>query len=92
MYFYLKDTGMVFGVQLLEDHRKKGHFILVVICENRANEYLNLICLSLRFLKRVLISPFVLRSLVSVSNLVRLSTHYSLGNSDLRLTIITITQ
>ena len=50
---------MVFGVQLLEVHRKKGHFILVVICENRANEYLNLICLSLRFLKRVLISPFV---------------------------------
>ena len=31
MYFYLKDTGMVFGVQLVEDHRKKGHFILVVI-------------------------------------------------------------
>ena len=30
MYFYLKDTCMVFGVQLLEDHRKKGHFILVV--------------------------------------------------------------
>ena len=70
MYFYLKDTGMVFGVQLLEDHRKKGHFILVVICENRANEYRNLICLSLRFLKRVLISPFV----VSLFVLIKLQT------------------
>ena len=70
MYFYLKDTGMVFGVQLLEDHRKKGHFILVVICENRANEYLNLICLSLQFLKRVLISPFV----VSLFVLIKLQT------------------
>ena len=27
---YLKDTDMVFGVQLLEDYRKKGHLILVV--------------------------------------------------------------
>ena len=70
MYFYLKGTGMVFGVQLLEDHRKKGHFILVVICENRANEYLNLICLSLQFLKRVLISPFV----VSLFVLIKLQT------------------
>ena len=59
MYFYPKETGMVFGVQLLQDHREKGHFILVVICENRANEYVNLICLSLRFLKRVLISSLV---------------------------------
>ena len=33
MYFYLKDTGMVFGVQLLEEHRKKGHLILVVKTE-----------------------------------------------------------
>ena len=33
MYFYLKDTGMVFGVQLLEDYRKKGHLILVVKTE-----------------------------------------------------------
>ena len=70
MYFYLKDTGMVFGVQLLEDHRKKGHFILVVICENRANKYLNLICLSLQFLKRVLISPFA----VSLFVLIKLQT------------------